>query len=117
MQLVFAQNFFNSTLKRLFTLVVENEVFPDVDLFAIGGYRTAFTITVAKIVDDGFVSIRGIGRVNKAKISGIEIVLKEVHTTHPVSQGPVSRFYVWERIVMGDFPPLTYNLRWFCSTQ
>jgi hypothetical protein len=52
----------------------------------------AFTITVAKIVDDGFVSIQGIGRVNKAKISGIEIVLKEVHTTHPVSQGPVSRF-------------------------
>lgn len=87
---------------------MEDEIFPDIDIFAIGGYRTAFTITVAKIVDDGFVSIRGIGRIKTAKISGIEIVLKEIHTAHAVSQGPVSHLSVCERNSFVEFW-LTYN--------
>ena len=91
---------------------MEDEIFPDIDIFAIGGYRTAFTITVAKIVDDGFVSIRGIGRIKNAKISGIEIVLKEIHTAHAVSQGPVSNFFVLESIAMIELR-LTCNLRRF----
>ena len=77
--------------KRIFTLVVEGEIFEDLDLVQIAGvYQTAFTVRIAKIVDDGFVSIQTISRVNKAKISGVEIVLKKVHTAHAVAQGPVS---------------------------
>ena len=73
--------------------MVEGEIFEDLDLVQIAGvYQTAFTVRIAKIVDDGFVSIQTISRVNKAKISGVEIVLKKVHTAHAVAQGPVSRF-------------------------
>jgi len=69
-------------------VVVEDQYFIDTDLVKVGGAATAFTIEVAKVVDDGFVSIQTIDRINKAKLSGIEIILKEVHTAHAVSQGP-----------------------------
>jgi len=84
------QIYFTESGKRIFTVVVENQVFEDIDLIPVGGFATAFTIELAKIVDDGFVSIQTIDRINKAKLSGIEIILKEVHTAHAVSQGPVS---------------------------
>jgi hypothetical protein len=100
--------YFSESGKRVFTLVVEGEIFDDLDLVQIGGvYRTAFTIQVAKIVDDGFVSIQAISRVNKAKISGVEIVLKQVHTAHAVSQGPVSRCREAEDIVFICSPIFT----------
>jgi len=68
---------------------VEGEVFYDVDVVLLGGGKAkAFTLEVAKVVDDGFVSIKGINKVNNAKISAIEILLKEVHTAHAVAQGP-----------------------------
>lgn len=73
-------------------MLVEDQAFTDIDLVKVGGFATAFTIEVAKVVDDGFVSIQTIDRINKAKLSGIEIILKEVHTAHAVSQGPVSHW-------------------------
>lgn len=69
-------------------MFVEGEFFKDLDLIVIGGKLSAFTIEVAKVVDDGFVSIKGIKKVNHPKISAIEIILQEVHTAHAVAQGP-----------------------------
>lgn len=84
-----AEVFFSDPGKRVFDLYVEGEVFYNIDVVALGGGKAkAFTIEVAKIVDDGFVSIKGINKVNNAKISGIEIILQEVHTAHAVAQGP-----------------------------
>ena len=83
--------FFAAPNKRVFDLLVEGDVFSNLDLFVVGGGKAkAFTLTVAKVVDDGFVNIEGINKINTAKICGIEIVLKQVHTAHAVAGGPVS---------------------------
>jgi len=84
------QIFFTESGKRVFDMVIEDQLFEGNDLIGIGGYATAFTIRVAKVVDDGFVSIAMTNNINKAKLSGIEVILKEVHTAHAVAQGPVS---------------------------
>jgi len=93
------QAFFTESGRRVFTLVVEGEVFESIDPFAVGGFANAFTLEVAKVVDDGFVSIQAISIVNNAKISGIEIIQKQVHTAHAVSQGPVSYSLVQHHVV------------------
>lgn len=83
--------YFAADKKRVFDLLVEGSVFSNLDLFVVGGGKArAFTLTVAKVVDDGFVNIEGINKINTAKICGIEIVLKQVHTAHAVAGGPVS---------------------------
>lgn len=86
------QIYFTEIGKRVFTLLVEGEIFESIDPVKIGGASTAFTLQIAKVVDDGFVSIQSIkpSCCNMPKLSGIEIVLKEVHTAHAVAQGPVS---------------------------
>ena len=68
---------------------VEGQVFESIDLVKVAGFSAAFTIVVAKVVDDGFADIEMINLTNKAKLSGIEIKLKEVHAAHAVSGGPV----------------------------
>lgn len=84
------QIFFVDPNKRVFDLFVEGEIFKAVDLIVIGGGigDKAFTFEVAKVVDDGFVSIQTFNIKNNAKLSGIEIIQKEVHTAHAVAQGP-----------------------------
>lgn len=77
--------------KRVFDLFVEGTFFRNFDIFVVGGGKgKAFVITIAKLVDDGIVHIEGINKINVAKISGIEVVLKSVHTAHAVTGGPVS---------------------------
>jgi len=68
--------------RRVFDLEVEGHKFDNLDLFVIGGNQrdVAFTVQVAKLVDDGIVSIKTTNGVNKAKLSGIEIRLQELHT-------------------------------------
>ena len=93
--------------KRVFTVLLEGQVFENIDLVLVGGAATAFTIQVAKVVDDGFVNVQMFNQINNAKLSGIEIILKEVHTAHAVSQGPVSALFTdivfvescWGRVV------------------
>ena len=70
---------------------VEGEKFNNIDLFVMGGNKAniAFPIQIAKLVDDGFVTITLTTLTDNAKLSGIEIRLKELHTAHAVSQGPV----------------------------
>lgn len=70
---------------------VEGEKFNNIDLYVMGGNQAnvAFPIQIAKLVDDGFVTITLTTQVDNAKLSGIEIRLKELHTAHAVSQGPV----------------------------
>ena len=68
---------------------VEGQIFENIDLFQVVGYATAFTIVVPKIVDDGYANIALTSITNKAKLSGIEIRLLEVHAAHAVSGGPV----------------------------
>lgn len=76
---------------------MEGTIFEDLDLFVIGGNQAfyAFTISVPKLVDDGFVSIKATDQVDMAKISGIEIKLMEVHTAHAVALGPVRSFIIF----------------------
>ena len=88
------QTFHAAPGKRVFDLFVEGTFFRNFDLFVVGGGKgNAFVITVAKLVDDGIVHIEGINKINTAKISGIEVVLKSVHTAHAVTGGPVSTFF------------------------
>ena len=68
---------------------VEGQIFENIDLFQVAGYAKAFTIVVPKVVDDGFANIALTSITNKAKLSGIEIRLLEVHAAHAVSGGPV----------------------------
>ena len=75
---------------------MEGVIFYDVDPFVLaGGKNIAFTLEVAKVVDDGFVNIEATTKKNQAKISGIEIILQEVHTAHAVAQGPVRLSLIW----------------------
>lgn len=94
------QVFFPDPGKRIFTLVVEDTIIENIDPFVIGGGKNkAFTLVVPGIVDDGFVNIESINKVNNAKLSGIEIILSEIHTAHAVSQGPVSHLYLCDCLV------------------
>ena len=68
---------------------MEGQIFDNIDLFQVVGYAKAFTLVVPKVVDDGFANIALTSITNKAKLSGIEIKLKEVHAAHAVSGGPV----------------------------
>ena len=68
---------------------MEGQIFENIDLYQVVGYAKAFTIVVPKVVEDGFANIALTSVTNKAKLSGIEIKLLEVHAAHAVSGGPV----------------------------
>jgi len=85
------QVYFAKAGSRVFSLVVEGRREENIDIFVIGGAQNkAFTVESAQVVDDGFVSIKSINKIDNAKLSAIEIHLKEIHTAHAVAQGPVS---------------------------
>ena len=85
------QTFWQAKGARIFNMIVEGQKFESLDLYSIGGNQglVAFTIQTTKLVDDGFVSIQMTTVTDNAKLSGIEIRQKELHTAHAVSQGPV----------------------------
>lgn len=86
-----AEIYFNEPGRRLFDMTIESKLFQNIDPFVIGGGKNrAFTLTSASLVDDGFVSIKLTPKINNAKISGIEIIMLEIHTAHAVAQGPYS---------------------------
>jgi hypothetical protein len=88
---LFLQTYWTAKGARIFNIDVEGEKFNNVDIFVMGGNQAnvAFPIQIAKLVDDGFVTITMTTLTDNAKLSGIEIRLKELHTAHAVSQGPV----------------------------
>lgn len=55
----FAEVFWTEADKRVFDVMVEDEVFESIDIFALGGNQrlVAFTLETAQIVSDGFLSI------------------------------------------------------------
>lgn len=82
---------YNTKAKRLFNIDVEGKVYENIDLIAIGGLLTAFTIKTVKIVEDGAVSIKFTNAspiVGTPKINGISIQLVSPHYAHSVSNGP-----------------------------
>ena len=86
-----AKRRFNLKGKRLFDINVEGKVYSNIDLFALGGMLTAFTIKTVKIVEDGAVSIKFTNAnpvVGTPKINGIAIKLVSPHYAHSVSNGP-----------------------------
>ena len=82
---------YNLKAKRLFNINVEGKVYTNIDLIAIGGILTAFTIKTVKIVEDGAVSIKLYSAspvVGSPKINAIAIKLVAPHYAHSVSNGP-----------------------------
>jgi len=81
-------------------MVVEDKIFTDLDVFVLGGGKSkAFMLQVSGVVDDGFVNIQMFSKVNNPKLSGIEIIQKEIHTAHAVSGGPVSHLYLCDSLL------------------
>jgi hypothetical protein len=75
----------------LFNINVEGKAYTNIDLFAIGGMLTAFTIRTVKVVEDGAVSIQFSNAspvVGTPKINAIAIKLVAPHYAHSVSNGP-----------------------------
>ena len=88
-----SKTFHSAPGKRVFDLFVEGTFIRNFDIFVVGGGKgKAFILSIPKLVDDGIVNIEGINKINVAKIAGIEIVIKSVHTAHAVTGGPVSTF-------------------------
>ena len=82
---------YNLKGKRLFNIDVEGKVYTNIDIFAVGGLLTAFTIQTVRIVEDGAVSIKFTNAspvVGTPKINGIAIKLVAPHYAHSVSNGP-----------------------------
>jgi len=72
---------------RVFSLQVGDRKIQDIDIFSIGGGADkAFTIESAQTIDKGVLSIKTFNQKDNAKLSAIEIRLKELHTAHAVAQ-------------------------------
>jgi len=72
--------------QRVFDVEVEGTTLPNVDLIQLGSgvnYK-AITLTFAPLVEDGFLDIKLIGKVDNPKLSAIEITLIEPHLAHSV---------------------------------
>jgi IPT/TIG domain len=90
-QILHAHRRYNLKGKRLFNINVEGKIYTNIDLYAMGGLLTAFTIETVRIVDDGAVSISFINAspmVGAPKINAIAIKLVAPHLAHSVSNGP-----------------------------
>jgi IPT/TIG domain len=85
--------FFQNPGGRKFKLTIEDTVFNDVDIVALGGgsrYKSVSLETVA-IIADGMLTIK-VGdanpKVDQGKISAIEVKLVGPHLAHSVANGP-----------------------------
>jgi PKD repeat protein len=80
---------FNNPGERVFDMNVEGKMLRDIDIIALSGRnqaRTAITISVVQLVDDGFVNIETFfGKSDYPKICGIEIILVAPHLAHAVA--------------------------------
>jgi hypothetical protein len=82
---------FNGKGLRIFNINVEGKIFANVDLVAMAGFLTAFTLEAARVVDDGAVTItltNANPMVGSPKINGIAIKLLAPHFAHSVANGP-----------------------------
>lgn len=79
--------------QRQFDVNVEEKTFKGVDVVALAeSHRKAFTLEIAQIVSDGFVSIEVTDsnpKIDQGKLSAIQIKLVGPHLAHSVIAGPV----------------------------
>ena len=85
--------FFQNPGERQFKLTIEDTVFDNVDIVALGGgvSHRAVSLETAAVVSDGFLSIAvedTFPKVDQGKISGILIRLLGPHLAHSVANGP-----------------------------
>ena len=74
---------------RIFNMNVEGSIYRDIDIVALSATkqsRTAITVNVVRLIDDGFASISlTFGKSENPKLCGIEILLVAPHLAHAVA--------------------------------